>query len=172
VRAWSAAAAATVGATVVLAGCGGSNGGDPSAARPDDTRRLAFATCLRKAGVQVAESAGGSVDIRIPESMSKTRASAIERRCARQTGGGPRHGREASPEEQARFLDQALKFARCMRAHDVAMSDPKPDGHGIRISVNGSSGDPQSPVFRRAQQACGALNPKGKARATSGEGSK
>ena len=172
-RPWRAAqAAATAGATLVLAACGGSNDGDPAAAKPDDAQRLAFATCLRKGGIPVTESTGGGIDIRVPESMSRARESAIERRCARQTGGGPDGGREPSAQEKARFLDQALAFARCMRAHGVAMSDPKPSGHGIRISINGSSGNPQSPVFQRARRACGALNPKGKPRSASGQGSK
>ena len=172
-RSWRAAqAAAAAGATLLLAACGGSSDGDPAADRPDDAQRLAFATCLRKAGIPVTESVGGGFDIRVPQGMPRARESAIERRCARQTGGGPGGGRQPSAQEKARFLDQALAFARCMRAHGVAMSDPKPDGRGIRISINGSSGDPQSPVFRRAQQACGALNPKGKPRSASGQGSK
>ena len=169
----AAEAVAVAGATVLLAACGGSNGGDPSAGKPDDARRLAFATCLRKAGVQVTELPGGSgFDIRVPDSISRTRMSAIERRCARQTGGGPGGGRAPSAQEKAHFLDQALAFARCMRAHGVDMSDPRSSGRGIQIKVNDSSGDPQSPVFQRAQQACGALDPKGKTRAKSGQGSK
>lgn len=166
------ATTAATAAALLLAACGGSNGGDPVAGQPDDAKRLAFAACLRKAGVEVKEQTGrGGFDIRVPRGISKARMATIERDCARKTGGGPGGGREASPEQKARLLDQALRFARCMRAHGVDMVDPKPDGRGIRIQIKGSSGDPNSPVFRRAQQACGSLEPKGKSRpgATKGE---
>jgi hypothetical protein len=160
---------AAAAAALLLAACGGSNGDDPAAGRPDDAKRLAFATCLRKAGVTVRDQTGGGFDIQVPRGISEARMRRIERDCARKTGGGPGGGREATPAQKAQFLDQALRFARCMRAHGVDMADPKADGHGIRIQINGSSGNPNSPVFRRAQQACGSLNPKGKSRSASGK---
>jgi hypothetical protein len=147
-------------AGVVLAACGGSGGDGPSAAGgSDDDKRVAFATCLRKAGVQVDEHAGGGYEIKIPDGFSKTRVARIESECRRKSGIAP--PRDLSPQERARFLDQALKFARCMRAHGVPMADPQADAHGIRMGVHGGSGkDPDSPAFRRAQEACGSLNPK------------
>jgi hypothetical protein len=158
-------------ATLLLAACGGgSNGDNPAADQPNDAKRLAFAACLRRAGVEVTDQTGrGGFDIRAPRGISRARMDRIERDCARTTGGGPGGGRQATPQEKARFLDQALAFARCMRAHGVDMMDPKPDRHGIQIEIKGSSGEPNSPVFRQAQGACGSLNPKGKSRSASGK---
>ncbi|HYZ27557.1 MAG TPA: hypothetical protein VE570_00760 [Thermoleophilaceae bacterium] len=157
----SAAAAAATAATLLLAACGGSNGDDPTAGASDDAKRYAFAECLRKAGIQVnGEPGSKSFDIRVPDGISKTRMAQIDRECRRKSGLRAR-GRDLSPQERARFLDQALKFARCMRAHGVPMTDPKADAHGITMGIDkGSGGDVQSPAFRRAEEACRSLNPK------------
>jgi hypothetical protein len=153
---------AAAAATLLLAACGGGSADDDSTGgRPDDAKRVAFIACLRTAGVQVDEQNGhGGIEVRVPDGMSKARMATIERNCDRKTGGGPRRGRDLSPSQKAEFLDRALRFARCMRAHGVPMSDPVADGHGIRMGVNGSQGDPDSPVFRRAAEACKSLNPK------------
>jgi hypothetical protein len=60
---------------------------------------------------------------------------------------------------------QALAFSACMRAHGVTnFPDPTFTGGGIRIALNSNSGiDPNSPVFKAAQAACGSLGPKGSA---------
>ena len=152
----------------MLAACGGSNGDDPGAgARPDDAKRQAFIECLRKAGVHVEESANGRErTLRVAGGGgAPTRLQRIQRTCARKTGGGPR---EPTKAEKAKFLDQALKFARCMRAHGIDIPDPQPDGGGIRIggpSSSGSGGEtfnPKAPAFQRAQKACESFMPGGK----------
>jgi hypothetical protein len=154
----------TTAAALLLAACGGGSGGDgASADESNEAKRLAYFTCLRKAGVTVTERTAGAernVEVRVPTSFSKTRMAALERDCARRTGGGPNRGAAPSPAEQARFLDQALKFSRCMRAHGVQMGDPVADGNGIRL--DGPKLDKDSPAFRRAGTACEAFNPKGK----------
>lgn len=162
-------------ATLLVAACGGGSAGDDSGDRQsDEDSRLAFAACLRKAGVQVNDPTGRrGMDIRVPDGISRARMATIERDCARKTGREPRGGgKEPSPREKAEFLDQALQFARCMRAHGVPMADPVQDGRGIRIKINGSKADPNSPVFRRAQRACDAFNLKGGGRAGKSGGSK
>jgi hypothetical protein len=160
---------AATAAALLLAACGGSNNTDGSAAQPDDAKRLAFIDCMRKAGLDVKQqNSGGRRDtaIRVPEGISPARLQTIQRDCARKTGGGPRVPSKA---EQARFLDQALKFARCMRAHGIDMPDPQAQGGGIRIggpagsrSSGPSTLDPKSPAFQRAQKACESFLPKGK----------
>jgi hypothetical protein len=159
-------------ATLLLAACGGSSGEDPTAAEArNDANREAFFECLRKAGVTVNER-NGSADIRVPQGISEARMGRIEQDCRRKTGGGG-GGRELSASEKSRFLDQALKFAQCLRAHGVAISDPTPHGRGITMRSTGSTKlDPSSPVFRRAAQACESLNPKGASRKPPGGGGK
>jgi hypothetical protein len=159
---------AAAAATLLLAACGGSNNNDGSAGQPDDAKRLAFEDCMRKAGLDVQQrNSGGNrgTAIRIPKGISPARLQRIDRDCARKTGGGPKPPSKA---EQAKFLDQALKFARCMRAHGIDMPDPQADGGGIRIGgpSSRSSGpntlNPKSPAFQRAQTACASLMPGGK----------
>lgn len=161
---------AATAATLLLAACGGSNNNDGSAAQSNDAKRLAFEDCMRAAGLDVQhQSSGGErgTAIRIPKGISPPRLQKIQRDCTRKTGGGPK---EPSKAEQAKFLDQALKFARCMRAHGVDIPDPQPHGGGISIggSRSGSGGlgkdtlDPQSPAFQSAQKACESLMPGGK----------
>ncbi|MCW3015538.1 MAG: hypothetical protein JWO02_2630 [Solirubrobacterales bacterium] len=45
-----------------------------------------------------------------------------------------------------------------MRAHGVAMADPKVEGKGIRMGGPGPG--PDSPAFQRAQRACESLMPR------------
>jgi hypothetical protein len=160
---------AAMAASLLLAACGGSGGNDPAAAQSDDAKRQAFVDCMRKAGLDIREetsSSGGAqrraMQLKVPKGVSPTRLQQIQRDCARKTGGGPH---EPSKAEQAKFLDQALKFARCMRAHGIDMPDPKAQGGGIMIGPGGPGGDsidPRSPAFQRAQNECKSFLPGGK----------
>jgi hypothetical protein len=154
-------------ATVAAAGCGGSSPGNGSAGGPDDSKELAFAQCLRKAGIDAPDPQinGGKVSqsIRVPKGIPPARMQQITADCARKTGGGPK---PLSKADQAKFLDSALKFARCMRAHGVDIPDPKPTDGGIMIQKGTGGGgpriDPQSPAFQSAQKACESLMPGGR----------
>jgi hypothetical protein len=159
---------ATGAATIAVAGCGGSSANDGPAGQQDDSKQLAFAQCLRKAGIDAPDPTtgpGGRVSqrIRVPRGISKQRVGQITADCARKTGGGPK---PMSKEDQAKFRDAALKFARCMRAHGVNVPDPQPGDGGIVIqkSSAGSSTniDPNSPAFQRAQRACATYLPGGR----------
>jgi hypothetical protein len=60
-------------------------------------------------------------------------------------------------------LDQAVKFAQCMRANGVS-DFPDPDSSGqltIDGVVNGSSLNPNTPTFQQALNACKELEPPG-----------
>jgi hypothetical protein len=59
--------------------------------------------------------------------------------------------------------EQAVKFSKCMRANGVsAFPDPGPSGQlTIDGVVNGSSLDPNSPVFKQAISVCKDLEPPG-----------
>jgi hypothetical protein len=56
----------------------------------------------------------------------------------------------------------ALAYSRCMRSHGVPnFPDPKQVGGGIQVSGSASGINPQSPLFRSAQQSCRHLLPGG-----------
>jgi hypothetical protein len=57
---------------------------------------------------------------------------------------------------------QALQFSQCMRAHGVPnFPDPQFNSNGgISLHISANSGiDPNSPIFKAAQQACQSLLP-------------
>jgi hypothetical protein len=157
-------------ATIAVAGCGGSSADDGSAGQQDDSKQLAFAQCLRKAGIDAPDPTtgpGGRVSqrIRVPRGISKQRVGQITADCARKTGGGPK---PMSKEDQAKFRDAALKFARCMRAHGVNMPDPRSgENGGLVIGAHDQAGTnssgPPPAAMQRAESACrhylGAMKP-------------
>jgi hypothetical protein len=153
---------AATATALLLAACGGSSNDGPSAGQPDDAKQLAFDQCMRKAGFDVRETTGpggSGTAIRSPKGMSRTRLQKVQSDCAKRTHGGPR---PMSKADQSKALDQALKFAQCMRSHGVDMPDPQAEGGGISIGGPGKNGiDPRSPAFQDAQKACGSLLPGG-----------
>jgi hypothetical protein len=70
----------------------------------------------------------------------------------------PQGSQGPSLAEQQRVLNEALRFARCMRLHGVPnFPDPILLGGGaIRISAGI---DPHSPAYQAAQRACRSLSP-------------
>jgi hypothetical protein len=66
-----------------------------------------------------------------------------------------------SPAEQARFRQQFVKFAQCMRSHGVDIPDPTTQGGGL-FGLRGTlrSIDRNSPAFQSALVACQSLRPR------------
>jgi hypothetical protein len=60
-----------------------------------------------------------------------------------------------SPSQRAQFQKGAVKFAECMRAHNIDIPDPTSQpggGFGIRRAIPQS--ERNSPAFQSALQAC------------------
>jgi hypothetical protein len=159
---------AVVAATLLLAACGSSAGDDDTGAagQPDDAQRLAFAKCMRAAGIDFRDEGGSGKfersTVRVGKGINPEKMAKIQGDCAKKTGGGPK---APSKEEQAKFLDQALKFSQCMREHGIDLPDPQARGGGIVMMKKGPGDaeiDPESPVFQRAQKACQSFMPGGK----------
>ena len=157
----TAIAAALAACTLVLAtsGCGGSgnaatgdgSGNDTAASRAD--AQLKFARCMREHGIDVEEPKGhaGAIAIRGKPGDEK-RLEAAQKACQKLVPGG---FKEPTREEQEKFRDAALKFARCMRAHGIDVPDPSP-GHG-GIIVRAPRGSKVK--LDAAQKACQKLLP-------------
>jgi hypothetical protein len=74
------------------------------------------------------------------------------------TAGGTRKG-SSRPKATSKYAS-SLAYSRCMRSHGVSsFPDPKQVGGGIQISGSRSGINPQSPLFRSAQQSCRHLLP-------------
>jgi hypothetical protein len=162
---------------LALAACGG---GRPSASQvahlgPSSTTRpstfgppsaLAYAKCMRANGVPNFPSPdaqgqtvvpGGQGGVPDPASPLFQHAAGVCQKYRPQGG-------LSSPAQETKMVAQALKFAKCMRAHGLP-NFPDPDvgpagpGFYIRLGGPGSGVDPQSPRFQAAQGACQKLLP-------------
>src|SRR4051812_39224544 len=85
--------------------------------------------------------------------------------CSSGDGGGPGvaslgAGSTSASAKAGSGKADPLKYSQCMRKHGVAkFPDPSADGQ-LRIAAGPGSGiDPESSVFKAAQQACKALEP-------------
>jgi hypothetical protein len=189
--------AALVGAlalTLAVAACGGGGkaGGVASlngsrnpttttnAGGSQDPKKLAleFSKCMRAHGVNMPDpqfDSNGAMTLNGgPGSMSPDdpRFKAAQEACKKYMPGG---GQAPKPNPQQ--LQQALKFARCMRAHGVNMPDPNPNNGGGMVMQRGSGSSgktrgpgPDDPKFKAAQQACQQYMPKGGMVTSSGGG--
>jgi hypothetical protein len=132
-----------------------------SSGSPSDRRGIlvAFSACMRKHGVPnfpdpTAVRGGYSLTIGSengidPSSPQFKRAQEVCKKLLP-------NGGTTSPQERAKQLQQALKYAACIRAHGMPdYPDPKAtsDG-GIELGEA-----PDSPQFKTAQKACQQLLP-------------
>ena len=158
-----AAAAALATLVLAAAGCGGSSNGDAAAAADADEKALRWAECMRKNGADVP-------DPKVDENGRLTIDGATEQ-PQRSAGYAkafdacqdlfeqirPPRASDMSAEERERFLAGALRYARCMRKHGIAIPDPSltRDSAGVSLPDNV---DPSSPAFKKAEAACGRLS--------------
>ena len=164
---WSALGATLVLAALLLvaAGCGGDSNDRDTAARGGNDAALEWARCMRTHGADVPD----------PQTDENGRL-VIDGTRQRQNGGDrtyeralsqcrdlferarPKGAREMSAEERNRFLEGALRFVRCLRKQGIDMPDPVAERDQVAIGLPANA-NPESPRFRRAQQACERLLP-------------
>jgi hypothetical protein len=122
--------------------------------------RLNLAKCLRAHGVNVPDpspnggpAGGGGGDAfraarSSPNFQSAMQACAQYRRQANPLAN-------LTPAQRAQFQQALVKFAQCMRAHNINVPDPTTSaGGGFRIFRQIPSTERNSPAFRTAVQAC------------------
>jgi hypothetical protein len=145
---------------------GGPSGGSRSSfalAGGNRQTALKFTACMRANGLPnfpdpnaegvIQGSSSEGIDPGSPQFQ------AAQKKCEKYAprGGAP------SPAQQAKADAQALKFSACMRSHGVtSFPDPQISGGRISIQIKGGPGsglDPNSPLFQRAQKACGSALP-------------
>lgn len=117
-----------------------------------------FAACMRKNGVPNFPDPGrdGSIAFGASSGLdpNSPKFKAAQAKCEKEIPHGP----PPSPAQQKKMQQAALAFSRCMRAHGVTkFPDPQFGNGRVTVGVKGSPGsglDPNSPIFKRAQQAC------------------
>jgi hypothetical protein len=183
-----AAAGLAVIAALGLAGCGGgpsqgkvasltgSGGGatTTTTVSKQSAQKLwnEFAACMRQHGVQMADpvlnndgTPTGGINI-TAGGGSKSGADLASKACQPQLEAATKASGKGRGTMTKVDQAKALKFARCMRAHGVAdFPDPQTSSGGLKIEGSSSAGaavsdlNPDSPVFQKAQKACGSLLP-------------
>ncbi len=170
------------------AGPGGSAA--PAASIDPEEAMIAFTKCMKEHGVdiQVAQSSvgAGGAGVQIgggpdagAEVQPLTGASdpkameEADKACRDFLPAGGMLGDPNATMDPA-FADQLLKFAQCMRDHDVDFPDPEFSGGGVTVTAGvGEAGaiDPTSKVFLDAQDACSKELPGGAPSVVGGSGS-
>jgi hypothetical protein len=173
---WSgggAAVAVAVGVVVLLvvglAGCSTSGG---SAGATTTTSGQQAAAAVWRELVRCAR-ANGMPNLPDPQIDSNGRASfpngtpappaSVRRACQSIYDRLPPSARGDEEARPPADMQALLRFARCMREQGVA-DFPDPDAEGNFSAPDGAT-DPESPVFKRALQACRQLDPNQNKRA-------
>lgn len=158
------AAAAAVGAA-----CGVANPFSPAAASSNrQDQLLKFAQCMRQHGVNMPDPVNGRIQVTVtpapgsspgagPLTQDNSQFQAAQTACRQYLPNGGNGTGQPSQQQ----IDQATKFAQCMRQHGIPMQDPQVQGGGIRFGGGGQGIDPSSPQFQQAQQACQKYAPGG-----------
>jgi hypothetical protein len=127
---------------------------------------LKFAKCMREHGIDFPDpqrvgQGGIKMTMKGGPGTNTAKVEAAQKDCQKymQIGGG----RAPSAAERAKVQNAMLDYAKCMRAHGVDMPDPKfgGSGGGATFQFGGPGGkggatgpNPDSPAFKRADQAC------------------
>lgn len=131
----------------------GSAGANPSAGSLDLT---AYVACIREHGVNVVDPAPGvEVWVWIRQQAEANPAFGdADDACHQLLPAGAEPPAETL---SAQELEQLRAFAVCMRAHEIEMSDPTPDGNmriGGRLEHVTRAQLEADPAFKAAQEAC------------------
>jgi hypothetical protein len=176
------AALALAGVAALSAACGVANPFSPAAATSNrQDQLLKFAQCMRQHGVNMPDPVNGQIRVSVTPAPGQSPSAdgpvqgnnqfqAAQTACKQYAPNGGNGG--SGPTQQQ--LDQATKFAQCMRDHGIPMQDPQANGGGIQFSGGGQGIDPSSPQFQQAQQACAKYQPggpNGGPKTTTGSGS-
>jgi hypothetical protein len=177
-RAGRAAAmcAVSIAVLVGVAACGSSsptstavNGTPAASTTSTSTRyeaRLSLAKCLRSHGLNVPDpspnggvAGGGGGGGLFRTLRDQPNFQAALKACAKYTRGAFAFA-NTTPAQRAAFQQDLVKFAECMRAHNIDIPDPSTSaGGGFGIFRQIPQSERQSPAFQTAVQACSSNLP-------------
>ncbi len=144
---------------------GSSSGTSASSASSRYQVRLTLAKCLRSHGLNVPDpspngaAGGGGGGFRAIRDQPNFRT-AMEA-CAKYVRGAFGFG-SLSPAQQAQLRQDLVKFAECMRSHNINIPDPSNGagaGGGFGIFGQIPASERHSPAFRTALQQCSSHLP-------------
>ena len=120
-------------------------------AAEDADAPLKFAQCMRDHGMTwfPDPDASGRMRIKTPRGLDPKKFEAAQEACQQYAPGGG-----AMRQPTAEEIEQARRFARCMRENGVPdFPDPRADG-GISIDAGKLGTGPGSPTFDKAEEVC------------------
>jgi hypothetical protein len=127
-----------------------------------DRDEISFTRCMRAHGVQMTDPAEvpGHVGLSLNLPTRDSATASAYQACLHFM---PWIASKTKPGTPAPDLPALTAYARCMRAHDISMPDPDPQGELNLGPVPGVSNDfgRYSPQFRAADTACRHLLPPG-----------
>jgi hypothetical protein len=140
--------AASCAAAILVAACGGSHA-THTRKSTDAGSAIKFARCMRANGIPSFPDSGATIQqgssgqaVSINGvSVSSPAFQSAQQKCEHYISSAP------SANEQAKYAQETLKVARCMRAHGVT---DYPDSG----TWTGPNPNPQSPVFKTAAAKC------------------
>lgn len=174
-RQWPAAgalAAALLTAVLLVDGCSsgqaspGGQAGQQLTQSQSDQDMVSFARCMRDHGVAMSDPvhrpghAGLSIDMPTPDGATRAGYAACNHFIAQIV----QMKNAGAASEAAPHLAALTRYAECMRAHDITMLDPNPEGELNLGRVPGMASNDfgrYSPQFRAADAACRHLLPPG-----------
>jgi hypothetical protein len=155
------------------ASSGGSAGTSTASASSRYAARVKAAECLRAHGVNVpdpsanggppggagAGGGGGGGGGGFRSLLATPAGQAASKACASEISKAFAFA-SISPAQRQQFQQDAVKFAECMRAHNVNIPDPTSNGAGgFGIFRSIPSSERNSPAFQTASKACQSLLP-------------
>ena len=170
------AALALTGALAVgVSACGSSSSASSSAVAGTAvstsssryTARLAYAKCMRAHGVNVPDpspnggpAGGGGGGGAFRAQQNSPNFQAASQACASLRAKAFAFA-NISPAQRAQFQQQLVKFATCMRSHNIDIPDPSTTGGGgFGIFRQIPSSERNSPAFQTALKACSSTLPR------------
>ena len=171
------AALALTGALAVgVSACGSSSSASSSAVAGTAvstsssryTARLAYAKCMRANGVNVPDPSpnggpaggGGGGGGAFRTLRNSPNFQAASQACASLRAKAFAFA-NTSPAQRAQFQQELVKFATCMRSHNIDIPDPSiTGGGGFGILRQIPSSERNSPAFQTALKACSSILPR------------
>jgi hypothetical protein len=163
---WAIALALALTAAI-LAACGGGGGGGGEDQASREEAALEFSECMREHGVDVPDPKPGQAGVMLggttksgPGGKNKTTIGInpedpATKKALEACESKMPQGQKMSPQQEEKFKEAALAFAKCMREHGVNMPDPQFGGKGkISMKIEKGGLDPNSPAFEEAQEGC------------------
>jgi hypothetical protein len=148
-------------ATVPLVlSCAGVSQAQTSTVKDTHANEIAFANCMRQQGIPV-EDPDSSGHFKISANPSSgpqydmSKVQAVEQTCQKKVGWSLTV--DVSQQQTGQFMENALKYASCMRQHGINWPDPQPGQNGTVATRPPAGYDPNAPQSRTAQQACQRL---------------